>query len=229
MARIILATMGSYGDLFPYLALAQGLQARGHSPVLATTPFYADKVAAAGVEFAPMRPDVTELGDYAELMRKSNDPRTGTEFVVRRLVLPRLRASYADLMTAACNADLIVGQQLAVAAPMVAAKLGLPWVGSALAPISFGSQTDPSVLAPAPWLHTIQTRMPRLGRLITRMMRNLAAHWSAPIHAMRAELGLPRVQGEPLLEGQFSPFANLALFSRHFSPSAADWPARTSP
>jgi len=35
--RIILTTFGSLGDLFPYIAVALGLQARGHEAVIATT------------------------------------------------------------------------------------------------------------------------------------------------------------------------------------------------
>ena len=62
MARIVIATFGSYGDLFPYLALAKGLTARGHEAILATTADYADKIAAAGVAFAPVRPDRSRVG-----------------------------------------------------------------------------------------------------------------------------------------------------------------------
>jgi UDP:flavonoid glycosyltransferase YjiC (YdhE family) len=34
MARILITTFGSYGDLHPYLALALGLEQRGHRPVM---------------------------------------------------------------------------------------------------------------------------------------------------------------------------------------------------
>jgi rhamnosyltransferase subunit B len=228
MARIVIATVGSYGDLFPYLALAQGLQARGHTPVLAVTPHYADKVAAAGVEFAPIRPDVADFGDFAEVMRKSNDPQRGTEFVIRELAIPSLRHAYADFLVAARGADLVVSQQLSLAAPIAATKMGLPWVATALSPISFGSQVDPSIIAQGPWLHPIQRRIPWLGRAIMSVMRRVAGQWSRPIHAFRREVGLPPIQGEPLLEGQFSPYLNLALFSRHFAQPATDWPANTA-
>lgn len=227
MARIVIATAGSYGDLFPYLALAQGLQRRGHTPVLAATSYYADKVAAAGIEFAPIRPDVSELGDFAEVMRKSNDPQRGTEFVIRKLAIPSLRAAYEDFTAVARHADLVMSQQLALAAPIAATKLGVPWVATALSPISFGSMADPSVIAQGPWLHPVQLAAPWLGRGVMAIMRRVAAGWSKPIHEFRREVGVPPVQGEPLLEGQFSPYLNLAHFSPRFTSPAADWPART--
>ena len=42
--RILLATIGSLGDLHPCLALALGLRERGHQPVIASTELYRAKV-----------------------------------------------------------------------------------------------------------------------------------------------------------------------------------------
>jgi rhamnosyltransferase subunit B len=36
MARVLISTFGSSGDLNPYLAIAQVLKNRGHDPTLAT-------------------------------------------------------------------------------------------------------------------------------------------------------------------------------------------------
>jgi hypothetical protein len=38
--RIVLTTFGSLGDLHPYIAIALGLQARGHEAVIATSGYY---------------------------------------------------------------------------------------------------------------------------------------------------------------------------------------------
>ena len=47
---IVLTTYGSLGDLHPYLALAFGLKARGHQPVMATSAYYRRTIEAAGLE-----------------------------------------------------------------------------------------------------------------------------------------------------------------------------------
>ena len=59
-----------------------------------------------------------------------------------------------------------------------------------------------------------------------RLIRGETARWAAPLAALRARHGLPPA-GNPLIEGQFSPHLNLALFSRVMAEPQADWPART--
>ncbi len=91
MARIVLNTFGSFGDLHPYLALAIELRQRGHQAVVATAEVYRTKVEAEGVIFAPVHPDVGELLDKPELVAKLWDPRTGSEFLIRDYVMPPRR------------------------------------------------------------------------------------------------------------------------------------------
>ena len=52
--RIVLATVGSRGDVQPMLALALELQARGHHPVLAAPPDFAAWAQSLGIAFAPL-------------------------------------------------------------------------------------------------------------------------------------------------------------------------------
>src|SRR4051812_49973325 len=101
MARIVLTTFGSLGDLNPMIALARALRGRGHEPVVAAMEFYRGRVEAAGIGFAPVRPDLPELGEEAEVLRRANHPTQGTAYVVRDLVLRHLRESYDDLGRAA--------------------------------------------------------------------------------------------------------------------------------
>ena len=56
--RIVLTTFGSLGDLNPFIALARGLQARGHQPMIATSAYYRDVIQAAGISFHAVRPDL---------------------------------------------------------------------------------------------------------------------------------------------------------------------------
>lgn len=68
MARIVLNTFGSLGDLHPYLAIAIGLRRRGHEPVIATSNVYRQKILAEGIGFAPVRPDVGLIMDDADFI-----------------------------------------------------------------------------------------------------------------------------------------------------------------
>src|SRR5438128_2107257 len=75
--RIVLTTLGSLGDLHPYLAIALGLQARGYEPVLATSECYRRKIEAFGIGFHPVRPDSDWIGN-PNVMQRIMHPRLGT-------------------------------------------------------------------------------------------------------------------------------------------------------
>ncbi len=51
MSRIVLTTIGSFGDLHPKIAIAFELRHRGHDVVFATHREYQDKIKALGFEF----------------------------------------------------------------------------------------------------------------------------------------------------------------------------------
>lgn len=44
MSRIVLTTIGSFGDLYPKIALALELRKRGHDVVIATHKEYQNKI-----------------------------------------------------------------------------------------------------------------------------------------------------------------------------------------
>src|SRR3972149_1676027 len=94
-SKIVLNTFGSLGDLNPYLGIALGLKSRGHAPVVATSGFYREYVEGAGVGFHPVRPDLST--DDRETILRIMDPKGGLEFLVRGVMLSRLRESYLDL------------------------------------------------------------------------------------------------------------------------------------
>ena len=225
MARIVLVCWGSYGDLFPYLAIADELRARGHTPVVTSCPYYQELVEHEGFAFRPLRPDVRP--DDTTLLQHVMDARRGSEVIIRELVVPALRDSFADIAAAADGADLVVSHPITFAAPLVAERRGLPWMATVLAPLSFFSLHDFPALPNAPQIVRLTRLTPWAGRALMAMARRITRPWVAPVVALRAELGLPPA-GDPLYEGQFSPHGNLALFSRAFGEVQPDWPARTT-
>src|SRR6516162_4241965 len=94
--RIVLTTFGSLGDLHPYIAMALSLQARGHEAVIATSGSYRQKVEALGIGFRAVRPDHPDPETGTELIRRIMDRRTGSEFVIREVMMSALRNSYLD-------------------------------------------------------------------------------------------------------------------------------------
>jgi len=226
LARIVLNTFGSLGDLHPYLAIAIELGRRGHTAIIATSEVYRGRIEAENVGFAPVRPDVGELLENAALMEKILHPRRGSEYLLRDYLLPEVENAYDDLNAACTGADLLVTHAAGYAGPIVAETRKLPWVSIALQPAIFFSTYDPSVLAPAPWLRHLHG----LGRWPFVALRALAKRrvesWTGPVARLRKKLGLPVSTTNPVLEG-FSPFGTLALFSSRFASPQRDWPPRT--
>ncbi len=226
MARVVLTTFGSLGDLHPFLALACELAARGHRPLLATHGSYRERVEAAGIEHHPVRPDLADLGDPAVTMRRAIDSPRATEYVVRRLVMPHLRASHEDLLAACAGADALIGHVLALAAPLVAERRGVRRFHVALQPLTLGSAHDPPVLSTAAASRWARRLGPAAWRALWGYSRAVSRPWMRGLDTLRAEAGLPPAPGNPLLDS-FSTELNLALFSPVFAAPQPDWPPRT--
>jgi UDP:flavonoid glycosyltransferase YjiC (YdhE family) len=226
--RIVLSTFGSFGDVHPYIAIALELKARGHTPVMATSEVYREKMDALGLELhsvSPELPSYDEPEELSKLAAKLMKPLSGTEKVIA-IFTPSVREIYDDLVAAINGADLLLTHPLPLVGPIVAQKFDLPWVSSVLAPISFFSAHDPPVLPQLPALYHLQRRSVALSRLLFRIGSYKLEKLMKPVYRLRAELGLPRGK-QPLLAGQHSPTRVLALFSSVMAKPQPDWPPNT--
>src|SRR5579884_2443351 len=212
---IILTTLGSLGDLHPYIAIGKGMQARGYEAVIATSPCYRQKIEALHQGYRPMRPDPAWVNDPYR-MRRFIHLRWGLVRVGREWILPALREAYEDILAASQGADLLVSQPLAAyATRLVAEKTGIPWVSTMPAPMGFFSAYDVvmPIAVPLVFKHlrvlgpTFWTACRWLGKRSTRFMIK-------PWYRLRAELGLPPTHEDNPLTDSHSPFLGLALFSR---------------
>jgi UDP:flavonoid glycosyltransferase YjiC (YdhE family) len=223
--RIILSCWGSYGDLFPYLALARGLAARGVTPIVATRPYYRERVEAEGFGFLALEPDL-DPSDRA-LIARVMDPAKGSAVIVRELVMPHVRTTFAAIREATRAADLVVTHPLTFASRLAAEAERRPWISTVLAPAGFFSTHDFPVFAPYPGLVRLARIAPVVARGFLTVARRATTAWTQDLARLRTELELPPVPA-PLFEGQFSPFGTLALFSRVLAGPQRDWPPRTT-
>jgi rhamnosyltransferase subunit B len=222
--RIVVAALGSHGDLNPHLAIALALRDRNHSVVVASSAAYAGRVEDLGLGFAAIPPDLPDWRRTPGLVASMMDPLRGTERVVRNLVLPALQASFQAVSPLVAEADLVVSGVLAFAARLAAEVHQTSWVSTALQPAVMFSIMDPPAIAGLPGGGELR-RLPVAGRRAVLGAGNwLTDRWMAPYYAIRRNLGLPPDDSHPLVLGQHSPRCSIALFSRHFAPAAADWP-----
>lgn len=210
---IVLAPTGSAGDVHPFIAIARALQQRGHRVVVATSNAHRVAVERAEIAFFPVHLDMP-----SSLPAGMSDPATSLDVLVRQVLLPQLKESFADISKACRGADILVCGPLSLAAPLVAEKLGIPWLSVALSPTMVGS---------APPAGRRRTGLRTLVRHIRQVL--FAAHqtesppWTSPIENFREELGLPRWPASRLNQPMTSPCGTLAVFSKEFAREQPNW------
>ncbi len=219
--KIVLSTFGSLGDLHPMLALAIELRGRGHEIVINTLEVYREKIDALGFKFFPLRPDVNPEDDR-ELAREIMDAKTGTEKLLKEILLPNMRPMYEDLMKAVEGADVLISGEVVYPAASVAEKTKIKWITTSLAPASFLSPHDPFVPPTAQWLKHFRFLGATVHGGIYSFVQRMVASWLAPYREFRREIGLSE-NHDPIFKDKFSDLLHLAMFSKVLGKPQPDW------
>ncbi|OYW24285.1 MAG: hypothetical protein B7Z55_02695, partial [Planctomycetales bacterium 12-60-4] len=230
MARIVIAARGAQGDIFPFLALAHGLQARGHPVRLAAPGHHQGLIEGAGIGFVRAGPDPPRTVRQDSQRRLLADPGRGESFRMREVIGPGVRQTHAELV-AACRdfgCELLLGSASQPVAPMAAETLGLPWVPALMQPIAFLSAHDPPVPPGLPWLAGLVGLGPLVGRPLRLLAQAVLARWGRALAEARRELGLPPARDALLNHAAVPPFG-LALFSPQLARPQPDWAGGATP
>ena len=225
--KILFSTFGSLGDLHPYLALSLEAKARGHSPVIATSKRYRQKIEAVGIEFRAIAPDLPPEDEFGALAKRVMNDQDGPRFLFEEILSPAIRAQFADLLSASEDADILITHPAVMAGPLVARKAKKKWLSSVLSPISLWSRRDPAVLPTMPHLDWLRVLGPLWGAVQVFAGQRATKTWLREVERLRVEQGIEDA-GHPMFAGQFSLSGTLALFSRHFCAPQSDWPAKTT-
>jgi len=122
--RITCLTIGSRGDVQPYIALCKGLLAEGHKPKIATHAEFEPWIRKHGIDFAPVD------GDPAELMRICVENGMFTYSFLRE-ASSKFRGWIDDLLSSAwtsCqDSDLLIESPSAMAGIHIAEALRIPY------------------------------------------------------------------------------------------------------
>jgi rhamnosyltransferase subunit B len=222
--RIVLATFGSLGDLQPFLAIGVALREYGHHVVIATSEIYREHVAAASLEFYPVRPDRIPGQQDPDFLDRLLRGRQSPSAIFRQMFLPALRDSVTDMLAAADGADALVAHPLACSARLAAEAQRMPWISAVMQPMGYLSAFEPPVVGPAWIAAALRGCGPDATRRLQRGARALTGFWACEWHELRAELGLPKSDDHPLWEGQHSRLLSLGLFPGVLGAPQPDWP-----
>lgn len=106
--RIKLLTLGTRGDIQPFIALGIGLQKRGHQVTICTSRNFEEVIHAYGLQFVSIQADIMKLAQSEEgkQMLGGNPLRMMKQ--MRTLVLPMMRQMLEDIWEASQDADAII-------------------------------------------------------------------------------------------------------------------------
>ena len=215
-------TLGTRGDVQPFLALAQRLQSAGHEAVVVAPHRFADFAAAHGVSFAGVDDGPMELMDGADAGALLEGG-IGSRLKLLRTMPAMFTRVLEDSWSVArdSGADVVVHNGQIVAGQHVAEALGIPAVLALPIPMYVPTREFPwpGVELPA-WLPRALNRVTFAGMKSTAMFGGVVDRWR------RDELGLPRRRGrhDPMRRPDGGHAPVLHAYSPTVLPRPADWP-----
>lgn len=223
MSRLLLATIGTRGDVEPFVALARGLGDAGHDVVLATSPSFEDFVVGHGVEYQKVRADSYRLLERRDVLKAMRNPlRAGR--ILRHDLRPMMCDLMEDVWHAAQGCDAIVYHPRVLGPLSVGEKLGIPAIAGLMMP---GMAPTYAFENPG-----IAYQLPSVLRLSPRWRYETYRLFAASIRIFQPEvdewrhasLGLaPRRDSELTLPDGSLP-TMLHAFSPLVVPRPDDWP-----
>jgi sterol 3beta-glucosyltransferase len=217
--RITILTIGSRGDVQPYIALGIGLQRAGHTVRFATHAIFESWVRSYGLDFALVRFNPQDIVNRPEAQKsKANIVRFMR--AVRRIVGPQFHAVFEDFWQASQGAEAIIGSLAAFGAYDCAEKLHVPLIMGLLQPL-IPTRAFPSFFSPPmPNLGGTYNRLTHLllEQLLWHNVRSWVTHWR------KAKLQLP----PPSFTGPYSKMRaervpHILGCSPAVIPKPADW------
>jgi sterol 3beta-glucosyltransferase len=216
--RISIHTLGTRGDVQPYLALALGLKSRGHDVLVAAPSQFEAFVGSRDIAFVHLPGEFLELLETPEAKAAiAGSGGFAAGFKMIKLFKPIGRKQLSAEWSAAqrFTPEMIIYHPKAVGAPHIAEKLGC--VSVLASPLPGFTPTDEFASPLMPF-----RSLGPLNRLTHSVMagsgdaifRGLIGDWRVK------ELGLSRRPRRRLV-----PHATLYAYSQHVVPIPADWPS----
>ncbi|GAB4577585.1 MAG: glycosyltransferase [Anaerolineales bacterium] len=216
--KILLTTLGSRGDVQPYLALAVGLKNAGHHPTLAAPETFSEWIQPYGVEAAPIR------FNPQEVMQRLGKGGGGIRTLISMLSLLKSGMAEAqdDVWRAAQDTDFILQSATGMGALEAASLLGIPAAFAYLFPFA------PTRAFPMFWLPYRFSLGGGYNLLTHKMMARLLWKFGGPVNNQwRKRLGLKpfRSPDELFAHAQTLNTPFLYGYSPTLLPKPADWDA----
>ena len=220
----ILITMGSAGDVYPFIGLAHGLRNMGYSARIVTHVRYQKVVEDAGIA-------CTSFGEESDFDKLGQNPLIwhpfkAFDYIVSEAIRPGIEPLWQILEEFDPGKTILVSTVLCFAARMAQEKFGFPLVTAVLQPSLFTSAIDPPALHPSLRLHKWMPLGLRKGIVELAHKALMDRNFLPWFNEVREQKGLHSVT-RVMQSWIYSPDKVLCLFPEWFAPVQADWPPNT--
>jgi UDP:flavonoid glycosyltransferase YjiC (YdhE family) len=218
--KILVITIGSRGDVNPFLLLAQKLKSAGHDVVFCASENFRALIEGQGLRFIPH----FSQQEYETVTR---DPdlwhyRKALPTLMKKALLPATRKIYPLIMQELSNDFIVVAHPAAWAAKLAEETAGIKLVQLHLAPCMFRSLRDTSQIGTVSMSDMLPAWCKKLVWWIIDTVI-LDPCIKKDLNSFRRDLGLKPVS-RIMNNWMFSSCLNAAVFSRHIAPQQPDWP-----
>jgi rhamnosyltransferase subunit B len=223
LLHVLLPTLGSAGDVHPFIGLGLALRARGHRATILTNPYFQPLIEMQGLGFLP-------VGKSEEVGSIIADPdlwhtRKGFEVVARRVIGPTIAEIYRLIESHADPGTVVAASSISLGARVAQDRLGVPTATVHLQPIVIRSLIEQGMFgnfrissSQPMWFKQAFFRLVDWS-VIDRILER-------PLNDFRTALGLPPVR-RVLHRWIHSPQCVIAFYPEWFAPRQPDWPPHT--
>jgi sterol 3beta-glucosyltransferase len=213
--KITILTLGTRGDVQPYIALGAGLQGAGHNVTIATTARFGSMIMEHGLQHAPLTADFMTMMEGAD-GRAAISGRNMLKLL--KQVKPMLRQMLDESWQAAQGSDAIIYHPKAISGPHLAEKLQIPGFLAHPVPLFAATREFPSPVLPFRDLGPLLNRWSyAINRAINGPFGGLIRTWRRDV------LDLSRASNPWVRNGK--PVPQLYGFSPLVLPVPGDWDA----
>jgi sterol 3beta-glucosyltransferase len=232
MMRIGIITIGSRGDVQPYIALGTGFKRAGYEVRLLTHGAFADAVREEGLDFVDLGVDprtvMEQVMQEAGLAKRSSRIALFRQMAFMRQALriaqPLLQEGAQRCWQSTQDVDALLLSPLGVFIGIpLAHKRGIPAFAANVQPLTPTREFQSVLFPPSPaWLAPVRSSYNRLSAEVVERVR-WPLYRGSMGKAVHAVLGTPL--RSPLAQMRREQTPNFYGFSAHVLPRPADWPA----
>ncbi len=221
--HVIINSIGSAGDINPFILIGRRLKESGHEVDFAASAFFEEKIKRAGLNLLPLG----TVEDYHKALSNPDVWKLEKAFpIVWQEVMRAARLCYQLIESRIGSNTIMIGSTLAVGARLIQEKYKLPLATVHLSPSLMLSayDTPQSATSPLPnWVSPVFRRA--WLNLFEYMVLDPACKKS--LNEFRQELGLAALSSRIFSRWLHSPELVICAFPEWFAKVQKDWPANS--